>query len=126
MSKRTVTKTVLSTPVKEQQMEDYTITPVSVIIQKFKDTSQTTLTQLFGERQEDSSSDDDDFVIKIKNKKDRKEPALVTPVAAKKRQKSQDTGRVMKLTGSLAQQGDLVTSTAAELKHPRILFGDID
>ena len=125
MSKRTGTNKVLSTPVKDK-MEDITFVPVSAIIQKFKDTSQTTLTQLFGEIQKDSSSDDDDFIIKRKTKKERKEPALVTPVAVKKRRKSHDTGRVKKSTGSLAQRGDLVTSTAAELKHPRLLFGDID
>ena len=101
MSKRTGTNKVLSTPVKDK-MEDITFVPVSAIIQKFKDTSQTTLTQLFGEIPEDSSSDDDDFIIKRKTKKERKEPALVTPVAVKKRRKTHDTGRVKKSTGSLA------------------------
>ena len=100
----------------------------SVLVDKFKSTSQQTLTQLFAGRPESSpsedSSDDDVFVKSPKKRTKKRKPptcSLVTPPSVARKVK-----RVRDNVGEPVQRGDLVTSTAAELNHPRLLFGDID
>ena len=83
---------------------------------------QQTLTQLFAGQPESSSAeystDDDAFVTPSKIKRTHDKYSLVTPPSAKKKREN-------KQLGEPAREGDLVTSTAAELNHPRLLFGDI-
>ena len=99
----------------------------SVLVDKFKSTSQQTLTQLFAGRPESSpsedSTDDDVFVKSPKRKRKKRKPptcSLVTPPSAARKFK-----RVNNNVGEPAHQGAFVMSTAVELNQPRLLFGDI-
>ena len=102
------------------------IVSTSVFIQKFKESKQSTLTQIFGVNglyPESSSSESSDSVFETKRK--RKETPIVTPKKMVK-QKIDQTKNRGPSDQHLAEVGDLITSTARELNHPRWLFGDID
>ena len=111
-----------STPPTPSKDGKITIIKRSVLIDKFKSAKQQTLTQLFAGHPESSSAedstDDDAFVTPSKIKRTHDKYSLVTPPSAKKKREN-------KQLGEPAREGDLVTSTAAELNHPRLLFGDI-
>ena len=95
------------------------IVPVTAIIKKMKGADQKTLTQIFGRQvidlSSDESEDDEDFLPKKKRKMSiKQEYKVITPT------------KLVICDRTFAQKGDLVTSTAAELRHPRLLFDDID
>ena len=96
-----------------------------MLIDKLKSTSQQTLAQLFASCPESSptkdSTDDDVFMKSPKGKRKAPTCSLVSLPSAVYKSK-----RVNANVGEPAQRGDLVTSTAAELNHPRLLFDDID
>ena len=108
-------------------IDEFNIVPVKDVIRSFKSSSQTTLTQIFGRDALSSSDTDSNFEPK---RKKRLHPArIVTPAVKKlKPEVNPDWGgrRESEFDATLAQRGDLVTSTAKELHHPRRIFGDID
>ena len=95
------------------------VVPVTALLTKMKGADQTTLTQIFGrpviDLFSDESEEDDDFLPKKKRKMSiKQECKIITPT------------KLVICDRTFAQKGDLVTSTAAELNHPRLLFDDID
>ena len=100
--------------------------PVSVFIEQTKKTDQHTLTQLFRRQSaqefEDSESDPD-FVTK-KTRRKRESDPIVSPNSREIKRNAVKKRR--KRDSDLAQLGDLVTSTAKELRHPSYLSGQID
>ena len=107
------------TPKKRKSFEPppFTITPVASLVMGFKNAEQSTLTQIFGQTEighkvnspidlSSSDGEDDDFV-------QMKKPRTIGQF-------------IKRMDSNLAQVGDIVIITARNLKHPRLLFGDID
>ena len=88
-----------------------------------KKSDQSTLTQIYKRAPTSPLEDsDDDFVTKKRKPKVTPDRSYSARSPPKKRSKSHKRNKVP----DLAQFGDLVSSSAKELNHPRYLSGDVD